>query len=72
MQLPMNGVLVVSAVMENTKHQLLTFRDELLMVGSATIETSQIAISRGEELAGQLVYRPNLAVTLFRFQKNSI
>jgi precorrin-6Y C5,15-methyltransferase (decarboxylating) len=72
MQLPLNGVLVVSAVMENTKHQLLTFRDELLMVGSATIETSQIAISRGEELAGQLVYRPNLAVTLFRFQKNSI
>ena len=72
MQLPVNGVLVVSAVMENTKQQLLTFRDELLMVGSATIETSQIAISRGEELAGQLVYRPNLPVTLFRFQKNSI
>lgn len=72
MQLPINGVLVVSAIMENTKQQLLTFRDELLMVGSATIETSQIAISRGEELAGQLIYRPNLAVTLFRFQKNSI
>ncbi len=72
MQLPINGVLVVSAVMENTKQQLLTFRDELLMVGSATIDTSQIAISRGEELAGQLVYRPNLPVTLFRFQKNSI
>ena len=72
MQLPENGVLVVSAVMEKTKQQLLTFRDELLMVGSATIETSQIAISRGEELAGQLVYRPNLPVTLFRFQKNSI
>jgi len=72
MQLPVNGVLVVSAVMEITKQQLLTFRDELLMVGSASIETSQIAISRGEELAGQLVYRPNLPVTLFRFQKNSI
>jgi precorrin-6Y C5,15-methyltransferase (decarboxylating) len=72
MQLPEKGVLVVSAIMENTKQQLLTFRDELLMVGSATIETSQIAISRGEKLAGQLVYRPNLAVTLFRFQKNSI
>jgi precorrin-6Y C5,15-methyltransferase (decarboxylating) len=71
MQLPVNGVLVVSAVMENTKQQLLTFRDELLMVGSAVIETSQIAISRGEELAGQLVYRPNLPVTLFQFQKNS-
>jgi precorrin-6Y C5,15-methyltransferase (decarboxylating) len=72
MQLPINGVLVVSAIMENTKQKLLTFRDELLTVGSATIETSQIAISRGEELAGQLVYRPNLPVTLFRFQKNSI
>jgi precorrin-6Y C5,15-methyltransferase (decarboxylating) len=72
MQLPINGVLVVSAVMEKTKQQLLTFRDELLMVGNANIETSQIAISRGEELAGQLVYRPNLPVTLFRFQKNSI
>jgi len=72
MQLPINGVLVVSAVMEKTKQQLLTFRDELLMVGNANIETSQLAISRGEELAGQLVYRPNLPVTLFRFQKNSI
>ena len=72
MQLPANGVLVVSAVMEKTKQQLLTFRDELLMVGTANIETSQIAISRGEELAGQLVYRPNLPVTLFRFQKNII
>ena len=72
MQLPADGVLVVSAVMEKTKQQLLNFRDELLMVGSANIETSQIAISRGEELAGQLVYRPNLPVTLFRFQKNSI
>lgn len=72
MQLPAKGVLVVSAVMEKTKQQLLTFRDELLMVGNANIETSQIAISRGEELAGQLVYRPNLPVTLFRFQKNSI
>lgn len=70
MQLPEQGVLVVSAIMESTKQQLLTFRDELLRVGSATIETSQVAISRGEELAGQLVYRPNLAVTLFRFQKN--
>lgn len=72
MQLPEDGVLVVSAVMENTKQQLLTFRDELIDVGNAKIETSQIAISRGEELAGQLVYRPNLPVTLFRFQKNSI
>ncbi len=69
MQLPEQGVLVVSAVMETTKQQLLTFRDELLMVGNAVIETSQVAISRGEELAGQLVYRPNLPVTLFRFQK---
>ncbi len=69
MQLPINGVLVVSAVMENSKQQLLSFRDELLTVGNANIETSQIAISRGEELAGQLVYRPNLAVTLFRFEK---
>lgn len=69
MQLPANGVLVVSAVMETTKQQLLSFRDELLMVGSALIETSQVAISRGEELAGQLVYRPNLPVTLFRFEK---
>ncbi len=71
MQLPANGVLVVSAVMETTKQQLLVFRNELLMVGDAMIETSQVAISRGEELAGQLVYRPNLPVTLFRFQKSS-
>lgn len=67
-RLPAHGALVVSAVMETTKQQVLAFaagRPEL------NTETLQIAVSRGAELAGQLVYRPNLPVTLFRFTRST-
>ena len=36
------------------------------------VETLQIAVSRGGELAGQLLYRPALPVTLFKFTKRHI
>jgi precorrin-6Y C5,15-methyltransferase (decarboxylating) len=33
-------------------------------------ETLQVAVSHGTPLAKQLVYRPSLPVTLFKFKKN--
>ena len=68
-QLPEGGVLVASGVTENTKQQLQAFYQQLQ--AEAELETLQLAISRGGELAGQLIYRPNLPVSLFRYQKKA-
>jgi len=67
-QLPVGGVLVASAIMESTKSKLHTFSDTLTAEESAT-ESMQVAISKGTKLAGQLVYKPNYPVTLYRFIK---
>jgi len=66
-QLPAGGVLVASAVTENTKMILQQFYANLQ--DCAERKTLQVAVSRGGELAGQLLYRPNLPVSLFQFNK---
>lgn len=68
-QLPEQGVLVASAVTENTRQHLLSFYQQRQQAGDAGSDTLQVAISKGAELAGQLMYRPALPVTLFRFEK---
>lgn len=65
-RLPVGGVMVASAVMERSRTQLLNFADQL---SGGVCETLQVAISRGESLAGQLCYKPALPVTLFNFIK---
>jgi len=65
-QLPVGGVLVASAVTETTKYQLQHFAQQL---PDEQTETLQVAISKGTKLAGQLMYKPNLPVTLFKFTK---
>lgn len=72
--LPNNGVIVASAVMESTRGCLINFSENLRLNGPMTddVETLQIAVSRGGELAGQLLYRPALPVTLFKFTKNNV
>lgn len=65
--LPAGGVLVASAVTESTKQALFEFAGRRVGV---PCETQQIAISKGGQLAGQWLYRPNLPVTLFRFLKS--
>ena len=67
--LPAGGVLVASAVTENTKQLLMQFWQERSLAEDSQLETTQVAISRGETLAGQLMYRPNLPVNLFKFVK---
>lgn len=68
-QLPAGGLLVVSAVTENTRQQLMAFYQQRQLADDAACETTQLAVSRGSELAGQLLLRPNLPVTLFKWCK---
>ncbi|WP_094708520.1 precorrin-6y C5,15-methyltransferase (decarboxylating) subunit CbiE [Hahella sp. CCB-MM4] len=70
-QLPVGGILAASAVTENTRYQLIEFMEQRNLIHDAHMETLQIAVSRGGSLAGQLLYRPALPVTLFRFVKSA-
>ena len=65
--LPENGVLVASAVTETSKQHLIAFLQS--HQNDCEYETLQIAVSKGSQLAGQLLYRPSLPVTLFKFTK---
>ena len=71
--LPSEGVIVASAVMESTRSCLIEFSEKLRLAeqSNGNVETLQIAVSRGGELAGQLLYRPALPVTLFKFTKHT-
>jgi len=68
-KLPIGGVLVASAVTEATKQHLFQFMDVRESVQDVELETLQVSISKGSKLAGQLLYRPSLPVTLFKFMK---
>ena len=63
------GRLVASAVTENTKSTLLQFTTKL--PDSVSVEWSQISLSKGGEIAGQVVMRPQLPVTLLTLKKVS-
>jgi len=63
------GVLVASAVTETTRQQLLCFLQRIQACNHGQWETLQVAVSKGGDLAGQLLYRPGLPVTLFKFSK---
>ncbi|WP_315980189.1 precorrin-6Y C5,15-methyltransferase (decarboxylating) subunit CbiT [Aliamphritea spongicola] len=67
--LPPGGVLLASAVTENSKQQLLSFYEQRCAADDSQPHTVQIGVSRGEQLAGQLMYRPNLPVNLYSFCK---
>ncbi len=67
--LPKQGILVASAVTENTKHTYLQFAEEQT---NCITETLQITTHKGKQLAGQMLYQPNLTVTLFKFTKANV
>ena len=69
--LPVGGILMASAVTEDTKHTLMTFLNQRDDCNDAELESSQIIVSRAGQLAGQLLYRPNLPVTLFKWVKHA-
>ncbi|MCP5079722.1 MAG: precorrin-6y C5,15-methyltransferase (decarboxylating) subunit CbiE [Psychromonas sp.] len=68
-QLPTGGQIVASAVMETTKSQLLDFYIKRAESTDCESETLQVAINKGATLAGQLIYRPALPVSLYSFTK---
>ena len=68
-KLPEGGQIVVSAVMENTKSQLLDFYNKRSEFNDSELETLQIAVNKSRSLAGQLAYQPALPVSLFSFIK---
>ncbi|MFT7372726.1 MAG: precorrin-6Y C5,15-methyltransferase (decarboxylating) [Oleiphilaceae bacterium] len=68
-KLPIGGLLVASAVTEATKQYLFQFMNERESAQDVELETLQISVSKGGKLAGQLLYRPSLPVTLFKFMK---
>ena len=70
--LPVDGILVASAVTENTKQHLMSFMQNRECAQDSELETLQIAVSKGSQLAGHLVYRPSLAVSLFKFTKRLV
>jgi len=69
-RLPEGGVLVASAVTENTRQHLVHFYQQRQQASDSHQETLQVSISQGGELAGQLLYRPTLPVVLFKFTKD--
>ena len=70
-KLPEDGQIVVSAVMEKTKSQLLNFYTKRSVAEDSQSETLQVAVNKSRTLGGQLAYNPALSVSLFSFIKNT-
>ncbi|WP_428243037.1 precorrin-6y C5,15-methyltransferase (decarboxylating) subunit CbiE [Gynuella sp.] len=68
-ELPLHSMIVGCAVTETSKAWWLGFWQQRQQAQDAGLETLQVAVSAGSTLANQLVYRPNLPVSLFRFIK---
>ncbi len=68
-QLEVGGQIVATGVLETTKHSLVAFLHTRNILGDAQSSTLQIAVSNEDYLAGQLVYRQALPVSLFNFIK---
>lgn len=60
-----NGLMVISAVTEDTKQGVSEFIKE----NNLESESMQLAVSRQSALAGHKLYRPALPVTLFKVSK---
>ena len=71
-QLPLGGVLVVSAVTETTRQQVFAFYQQRQTARDCDFESLQVAVSKGDLLAGQLLYRPTLPAVLSRFLKQNV
>ncbi|TYL47345.1 precorrin-6y C5,15-methyltransferase (decarboxylating) subunit CbiE [Marinomonas sp. IMCC 4694] len=69
--LPLGGSLMVSAVTEDTKYQVMQFAQTRENAQDTEEQSLQVAVAKGERLAGQRVFRPNLPVTLHHFIKTN-
>ncbi len=66
-RLPVGGILLISAVTENTKQQLWYLQQQYGV--EAEFDSVQMAVSRLGSLGSQWVYRPQLPVTLCYWRK---
>lgn len=67
--LPVGGSLMVSAVTEETKYQVMQFAKQRDDAQDADEQSLQVSIAKGERLAGQRLFRPSLPVMLYHFRK---
>lgn len=67
--LPDAGCLMVCAVTEETKCQVMQFAQQRDQAQDADEQSLQVSITKGERLAGQRLFRPSLPVTLYHFRK---
>ncbi|PID42398.1 MAG: precorrin-6Y C5,15-methyltransferase (decarboxylating) subunit CbiT [Gammaproteobacteria bacterium] len=67
--LPPGGTIVASAVTEQTRQHLYRFYTLRLRESASRVDTVEIAVNRGEILAGDLYYQPQLPVTLYQYVK---
>ena len=70
--LPKGGLLVVSAVLENTKKALNDFAQTVATINSKTraeIEVVEVSVKRGQFTHTGLNYTPKLPVEVFKFKK---
>lgn len=67
--LPVGGSLMVSAVTEETKYQVMQFAKQRDDAQDADEQSLQVSVAKGERLAGQRLFRPSLPVMLYHFRK---
>ena len=67
--LPSGGSLMVSAVTEETKYQVMQFAKQRDDAQDADEQSLQVSVAKGERLAGQRLFRPSLPVMLYHFRK---
>lgn len=70
--LPPGGILLGSAVTEQSKCDYYQFNQTRTQRADSENETLQLSVSRGDRLAGQIMYRPSLPVTLYLFKKEPL
>lgn len=67
--LPDGGLMVVSAVVSNTKQALFDFSKQLPANEMAEVEVVEVSVKRGQLIDGALDYTPKLPVEVFKFTK---
>lgn len=65
-----NGKLVIACVTETNKAKVITFLDSLTS-DDYTTEITQVSVSKGDNIARQLILRPQLPVLLISLTKKS-
>lgn len=66
-----NGCLVINCVTENCKSELQQWLNQQ-DINEAALEWTEISVSKGGQLAGQLLMRPRLPVRLLKITKSEI